>query len=313
MTFTANTAAPQVGILYPGELGSTLGRLLAANGCRVVTTLEGRGPRTARLCQEAGLHVLPSLSEVVRHGSILFSTVTPGAALAVAERCAALGPALAGRLYVDVNSISPMTATAVGATVAAAGAQFVDGAVHGLASLLPGRGTLYLSGPSAEQVAGLFGPPLQVRLLGQKPGQASAFKMLISGLAKGVVAVFLEMGLAGRRAGLLAELLACYREAYPGIMALVERMLPTYPQHAARRAEELGEVEQTLTALGLQPCLVPAARELTARLASLELAQTCNGTVVEVLNEALAHGLLHRTEAAPGASRGDFSLRCSAE
>jgi 3-hydroxyisobutyrate dehydrogenase-like beta-hydroxyacid dehydrogenase len=284
----------RVGILYPGEMGSALGRLLAQNGCRVVTTLEGRGPRTVRLCQEAGLRIVGTLTEVVREADILFSAVTPGAAMSVAERCAALGQEKHHLLFVDLNSISPMTATAIGTVLASAGIEFVDGAVHGLASLLPGRGTLYLSGPSAVRVAELFGPPLRVRVLGSKPGQASAFKMLISGLAKGVVAVFVEMGLAGRRAGLLEELLTCYHAAYPDIMALVERMLPTYPQHAGRRAEELREVEETLTALGLRSCLVRASRELTAGLARLELNEDRAWTVPQVLDAALAGGLLER-------------------
>jgi hypothetical protein len=56
---------PTVGILYPGEMGAALGRLLREDGVRVVTTLEGRSPRTRRLCAEAGLSVLGSLAEVL--------------------------------------------------------------------------------------------------------------------------------------------------------------------------------------------------------------------------------------------------------
>jgi 3-hydroxyisobutyrate dehydrogenase-like beta-hydroxyacid dehydrogenase len=160
---------------------------------------------------------------------------------------------------VDLNSVSPETVRRVEAVLAPAGVGFVDGAVHGLASQLPACGTLYLSGPAAPAVAACFGPLLRVRVLGAEVGQASAFKMMISGLAKGTVALVVEMSLAARRAGLLDDLLACYRDAYPGIMALAERMLPTYPQHAARRADELAEVEHTLATLGVEPRMVGGA------------------------------------------------------
>lgn len=106
------TAAPHltVGILFPGEMGSTLGRLLLTRGVRVVTTLEGRSDRCARLCHAAGLEVLDSVCEVVRHADVVVSVVTPAAATAVAQRVASELPMRRGRtLYVDVNSVSPVT------------------------------------------------------------------------------------------------------------------------------------------------------------------------------------------------------------
>ena len=90
--------------------------------------------------------------------------------------------------------------------------------------------------------------------------------MLISGLAKGTVALVVEMAVVAHKAGLLNELWDCYGEAYPGIMALVERLLPTYPQHAARRGDELHEVEETVRAFGLEPRMVTEARRITAAL-----------------------------------------------
>jgi 3-hydroxyisobutyrate dehydrogenase-like beta-hydroxyacid dehydrogenase len=266
----SRAARATVGILYSGELGSVLGRLLKQGGLDVITTLEGRSARTAQLAQQAGLDVLPTLEDVIARADILLSTVCPASAVALAEAYRARRPATAPpQIYVDVNSISPETAQHIEQIVGLPGVTFVDGAVHGLASGLPLTGTLYLSGPAALTVADLFGRYLRVRALGDEPGRASAFKMMISGLAKGVVALFAEMSRAAHRAGLLDELLVCYRNAYPEIMALVDRMLPTYPQHAARRCDELGEVERTLEALQLEPCMVHSARRITAELAGL--------------------------------------------
>src|SRR6267378_3056539 len=52
-----------IGVLYPGELGSTFAKLLVESGFRVVTTLEGRSLRTRKLCHDAGLNVLDSVGK----------------------------------------------------------------------------------------------------------------------------------------------------------------------------------------------------------------------------------------------------------
>jgi len=262
---------PPVGILYPGDLGYHLGKLLREQGHRIVTTLAGRSPQTAQRARQAGFEILGSLPDVVAAAGVVLSVVPPAAAVALAREVGALpAPARPG-VYVDLNAISPETVRAVATAVAPSGLEFVDGAIHGMASQLRARGTLYLSGPEAAAAARLFEGALRVRVLGDRPGQASAFKMLISGMAKGVVALFVEMALAARQAGLLDDLLSCYRDAYPSVMALVDRLLPTYPRHAARRGDELGEVEQMLRSLGLRPRVVEGARQLTADVGRLDL------------------------------------------
>jgi 3-hydroxyisobutyrate dehydrogenase-like beta-hydroxyacid dehydrogenase len=301
-----NDAGPPVGILYPGELGCRLGRLLLGQGRRVVTTLAGRGARTRRLAGETPFEVLGSTRAVLETAGVVLSVVPPAAAVSVARECAALAPPARPPLYVDLNSVSPGTAAEVEAALGPSGMGFVDGAVHGMAAQLPARGTLYLSGPRAAEVARLFGPPLRVKVLDGPAGRASAFKMLISGVAKGAVALVLEMALAARRAGLLDDLLACYRDAYPGLMELFDRQLPTYPQHAARRGDELGEVERTFRSLGLEPRLTPGARSLTAAVGRLALAGQgppgggADWSVLEVIEAVFARNPLAECRGAGG-------------
>src|ERR1700731_211084 len=78
-----------IGILYSGEMGSSFGKLLCEAGFHVITTVEGRSPRTHRLCYEAGLNVVGSLGEVLEQSDVLMSLVSPGAALSVAREVAA--------------------------------------------------------------------------------------------------------------------------------------------------------------------------------------------------------------------------------
>jgi len=288
---------PVIGILFAGEMGSTLGKLLARQGYRVVTPVTGRSARTCRLARDASLELVDSVADLVKVSDVVFSVVPPGAALAVAqEYCARLSRQDSGvrdrPLFVDLNSISPAAAIEVGDLCGREGVRFVDGAIHGMASRLPSAGTLYLSGSHAQNVADLFAPLLSVKILGMAAGQASAFKMMISGLAKGVVALVLEMSLAAREADLLEELLTCYRDAYPGIMDLVDRLLPTYPLHAARRGDELKEVERTMRGLGLQPCVVSAAQQLTTAVGRLSLADRLQWSVPDVIEAIFARNPL---------------------
>jgi 3-hydroxyisobutyrate dehydrogenase-like beta-hydroxyacid dehydrogenase len=284
---------PIIGLLYPGEMGAALGRVLMEDGFRVLTTVEGRGPRTRRLCAEAGLPVVDSLDEVVLQADVVVSLVPPDAVLELAETCAAVKVPGRPRWFVDANSVSPATAAEVGEIVTAAGAEFIDAAIQGPARQLRQRGVLYLSGPEAAGAASLFGRSLQVRVVGSQAGQASALKGLASGMVKGLAAVFLEMAVTARHAGLLEQMFEACRTSYPGLMELLDRLIPTYPQHAGRRTQEAAELAETMRALGLEPCLAEATRRLTADVAACNLAEERSSwTVRDVIEELYRHRLI---------------------
>ncbi len=259
---------PVIGLLYAGEMGAALGRALRDRGLRVVTTAAGRGPRTLGRATDAGLELVGSFRDVVAAGDVVLSVVPPAAAEAVAGeygRWAALAPA--GAVYVDVNSIGPEAAGRVSRTVTAAGRDVVDAAVNGLAKNLSAGGTLFLSGGRAGEVARLFEGVVRVRALGAEPGAASAMKMLLAGLSKGICGLYAELALVAERRGMAGAFAAACAEVYPGIAALAGRMLPTYVRHAARRATETAEVEQTARACGLEPTVLTAVRRLHEDLA----------------------------------------------
>jgi 3-hydroxyisobutyrate dehydrogenase-like beta-hydroxyacid dehydrogenase len=281
-----------IAILYPGEMGAALGRLLCASGQHVVTTLAGRSPRTAQQAAAAGLEVLPSLRDVARCASWVFALVPPAAAVAVAAAYAASKPDTDFTpIYVDLNSIAPQTVAAIQQVLAPHGVEMVDGAIHGLASQLATRGTVYLSGPAAPAVAEVLGRVVRVRLLGPIIGRASTFRLLLSSLTKGINALFLETAVAASQAGLLAELLAGTAQTYPGIWDIIERLLPTYPRYACRRAQEVQELEQMLLGLGMRPVLAPAVRQLLEELAALGLAPEESSSLTAVIEEAARRGL----------------------
>ena len=77
-------------------------------------------------------------------------------------------------------------------------------------------------------------------------------KMLLAGISKGTCGLFLELAVLADRREMLPELIEATNRIYPGIGQLVERMLPTYAVHAARRADEMRELESTALASDLR-------------------------------------------------------------
>jgi len=286
-------------------MGSSFGKLLAENGFRVITTTNGRSPRTQGLCREARLSVADSLPNLLERSDAVISLVSPAAALQVARNVAELFQGSRRRLlYIDANSISPMTAIQISEELSCAPIDFVDAAFFGLASQLRQRGTLCLSGSRAEELARELAGVITVKIAGEAPGQASAFKMIISGIPKGLVGLFVETMLFAREMALLPEALETCNEIYPALMEVINRMLPTYPQHAARRSQELREVEETMSLNGLEPRVVRAAREITASLARINWATTVeprHWTIAEII-EQVHRGTVHTPGATPGHS-----------
>lgn len=241
-----------VGILYPGELGLVLAQLLIRRGTPVFTTADGRSGATAERAAACGAQLLDSLSDVVRRSDVILSVVVPSAAEEVAgQYCAAAHLAPERALYVDANSIGPATAAGIGRKVEAAGRSFVDASFNGLAKNVAASGTLFLSGPRAAEVGELFAGLVRVHLLGDEAGRASAMKMLLGGLSKGVCALFTELAILASRLGMLDEMLEAARLTYCGVSAVAERMLPTYERHAVRRLFEMAELESTIRAAGV--------------------------------------------------------------
>jgi len=262
-------ALPVVGLLYAGEMGCALAALLLARGHRVVTTVAGRSAATAARCREHGIEVLASLADVTRAGDIVLSLVPPAAAVQVAEDYLATAHLAPPRtLFVDANSIGPDTAKTIAADVTAHGIGFVDAAINGLAVNAARSGTLFISGPRAAEVASLFDGAMRTQVLGDQIGQASAMKMLLAGVSKGVCALLAELLLLADAQGMADAFAQALNRIYPGIGELVERMLPTYAHHASRRATEMRELEQTIEHAGLEPCVIAAVRRLHDLLAA---------------------------------------------
>lgn len=255
-----------IAILGPGDLGTRLATVLTTAGHSVVTTLEGRGPRTRALCRERGLAAVATLEEAVSAAGIVICTVPPDAALDAARAFAAVTRGSAPPVYADANSIAPERAREIADLVEAAGAPFVSAAVHGSGTAFAETGQLFLSGRDVAPVAGVAEEALRVVRLGADPGSAKELKLLVAAMSKGLCALYMEAGRAAARAGLLDDTDAALRHAYPAMMDDLERMIPSYARHSGRRASELVALADLETRLGVTPEMATATLASVRRI-----------------------------------------------
>ncbi len=256
-----------VGILYCGDLGSAVARLLRRSGVRVVTTCADRSGRTRERAAECDIEILSSLDDVVRESDLVISLVLPTAAIDVARQFADrshLCPE--STVFVDANSTGLEVVSEIEQMLVGQNIDFVDATIHGGAARLEQIGVMYVSGRTANKVETIFRNILQVRWLGDQIGMATRMKLLLAGFSKSLNALFLEIVGLSHNAGMMEQFLEGCRHFYPGVMTAIERMLPTYPQHAARRVGELQYIQSLADTCQARHGMIDAAAELLQML-----------------------------------------------
>ncbi|MBC8353576.1 MAG: NAD(P)-dependent oxidoreductase [Planctomycetes bacterium] len=257
-----------VGVLYCGDLGAALARTLTEAGIRVVTTCEGRTRQTQERAEAAEIEILPTLDAVVSTADVVVSLVLPNAAEQVARQYADrqhLCPRES--LFIDANSVDLQTISAIQTILEKANIRFVDAAIHGGAKTLKQLGVMYLSGRDADDARAIFGSAVRAHSLGDQIGQATRMKLLMAGLSKSLNLLFLEIAILAHEAEMSDQFLSESRAFYPGLMTAIERMLPTYPQHASRRVMELRSIEEMARSIGAPHQIVHSARGLLQAVA----------------------------------------------
>lgn len=256
-------AIQTVGLLSPGDMGHSIGGLLHGNGVRVLTYLGDRSERTRALAAQAGIADTPSLDALVGEADILLSVLVPARATAVADQvAAAIERTGADLLYVDCNAIAPATVEQIGARILAAGGRFADAGIVGPPPRTPGTTRFYASGPGAAEFAELAAAGLDVRVIGERIGQASGLKMCYAALTKGLIALGTELLIAAHQMGLDAALRDEQRESIPSVLAWLESSIPTMPPKAYRWVGEMEEIAATFAALGLTPRMLEGAADM---------------------------------------------------
>ena len=271
LQLTTSNRATTVGILYCGDMGSAVGKLLRKAGLRVVTTFEGRSPATQDRALNSGIEILPTLDDVVAQSHIVFSLVLPSSALETARQYTNRDQLRSeGSIFVEANSIGLETLEEIERLMGEQDIPLVDASFHGVAHRLEDLAILYVSGPKARVVEALCQDFLPVSYLGTRIGPATAMKLLMAGVSKGLAGLFVEVGAIAERADMLDPFLDSCRHFYPAVMTVIDRILPTYPRHAARRVGEVREIEQLGQASRLRPGMIHEAGRWIQMIASIQ-------------------------------------------
>jgi 3-hydroxyisobutyrate dehydrogenase-like beta-hydroxyacid dehydrogenase len=255
-----------VGIVSPGAMGSAVGGALLRGGARVVATTAGRSERTARLA--AGLELLPSLADVVAAADVVLTIVPP------AEAGVAAAAVRGARLVADLNAVSPETARGLGVDV--------DGSISGPPPVEAGTTRIYLSGPRATEVAVLPFDGVDVVVVGDELGAASAVKMSTASVYKGSVALLTQALRAADHYGVLEHVLSDLGEENAG------RRIARSASKAGRYVGEMREIAAAQQAAGLDPALFEAFARVWAEIAGSRLAVAAPEEAGTDLAEALS-------------------------
>lgn len=251
-----------VGILSPGDMGHSIGKVLHDNGLRVLTCLNGRSDRSRELARQAGIDDAGSLDDLVSQVDVLMCVLVPARAAGVAEEvAAAMRRTGATPLYVDGNAIAPATVRGIAETISAAGATVADVGIVGPPPRKPGT-RFYASGPGAEQFAALRDHGLDVRLVGADIGQASGLKMCYGALTKGLQALATELLVAARLMGLEETLREEQEHSMAEVVGWLEGHMPMMPPKAYRWIGEMEEIAATFADLGMTPDILNGAAEM---------------------------------------------------
>jgi 3-hydroxyisobutyrate dehydrogenase-like beta-hydroxyacid dehydrogenase len=260
-----------IGLVSPGAMGSALGRAWQSAGARVLATVDERSERTRWLAH--GLELVADLDAVVAGSDVVVSVVPPAAAAATmtaivdSARRGGVAPLLA-----DLNAISPASAVELAAFAAAAGHEFVDGAISGGPPTPGGDTTLYLSGTRAAVLAGVTTDGLRTRVVGDLPGSASAVKMCTASVYKGTTALWAQALQTAHAHGVLDVVLSDLAEEFPGSADTAGRQIAVAVSKSARFVAEMEQISATQGAAGASPELFAGMAAVYARLSTTPLA-----------------------------------------
>ena len=183
-------------------------------------------------------------------------------AAAARDAMTAVLPALRpDALYADLNAAPPQLKRELAALVPA----FVDVALLGPVGIAGLATPALASGADAGRFAALFEPlGMPVEVVSDRPGDASALKLLRSVFMKGLAAAALESLAAAEAAGRREWLEEQLGEVITP--SLLRRLVDGSRRHAARRVDEMDAACELLASLGVEPRIAAASRAILAEL-----------------------------------------------
>jgi 3-hydroxyisobutyrate dehydrogenase-like beta-hydroxyacid dehydrogenase len=142
------------------------------------------------------------------------------------------------------------------------------------------------SGPETTIFEALNDHALNVRVVGDKVGQASGLKMVYAASTKGTTALWTELLTASRMLGLEDALRAELGER--GIFADQQRSIPMMPNRARRWVGEMEEIAATFEGVGMTPKILLGAADMYRLVGETPLADLTSRDPQPTLDEVIS-------------------------
>lgn len=268
-----------IAILAPGDMGHAVGRSLGEHAHPVITCLAGRSAQTRERAEASNFRDTPDLETLLGEAKLVLSILPPSQAMGLAGRVAEAMARTGHRPpYVDCNAISPDTTRAIGDTITAAGALYIDAGIIGAP---PGRDTprIYVSGPDTAPMETLDGRGFKVVPMGSEVGRASGLKMCYAGLTKGTWTLHTSVLLAAEAMGLSRELRDEFLFSQKAAYATMEQKIPRLAADSERWIGEMEQITASFEAVGVPPGFHQGAAAVFSIIAKTPLAAETRDTM----------------------------------
>jgi 3-hydroxyisobutyrate dehydrogenase-like beta-hydroxyacid dehydrogenase len=130
---------------------------------------------------------------------------------------------------------------------------------------------LYVSGPQALLMEQFGSAGINVRVMSDRIGDASAIKMCYASYTKGAVALGVEMLVTARRLGVDAALDRELQESLADNRQWILSRLTVMPPKAHRWVPEMLEIAKTFEGVKLTPRILQGAADMYEMIAQTEL------------------------------------------
>lgn len=269
-----------IGLFHPGNMGASLGGELVKNDNTVSWASQNRSLATIQRAKLMGLIDALSVDAVLASAEIVLSVCPPHAARELATQVAGFDGT-----FVDMNAISPEHSREISEIIHQGGGKYVDGGIIGL-PVGSGEWTrLYLSGPTAGEIAALFrGTRIDTFVISEHIGDASALKLAYAAWTKGTDALLLAIRAFARCEGVDDSLLSEWSLGHPD---LLKQSLDAAYKAASKGWRWVGEMEEiasSFAAAGIPEGFHLAAKSIFARSPGLTSDQTNDEILDLVLN-----------------------------
>jgi len=270
----------KIGVLHPGEMGSSIGDCLIQSGHEVFWASSERSQLSrdrATTWQEKS-----KLSELVEQVDAILSVCPPSEARALANEV--LDLRFRG-IYVDANAIAPQTASEI---LNDFGSNYVDGGLIGPPAREKGSTRLYLSGKFAREVGSWFDTSLlEAKVIATEMGvQASSLKMAYAGYTKGSSALLILINAFAELAGVRESLVKEWEMSQPALIKRSEHAAKGTAAKAWRFVGEMEEIAKTMKSSDLPEGFHNGSAELYSLMARFKDAKSPD--LNEVLEEIIS-------------------------